>query len=76
MSNPSDSRGPAARRVPSLLLALLCAIAAVPALLPSLSAPARVRVAAEPACSATSASTARSPTCPARPTGAESPAGR
>jgi hypothetical protein len=76
MSNPSDSRGPAARRVPSLLLALLCAIAAVPALLPSLSATLQVRVATEQACSGASASTARSPTCPARTIGAEPPAGR
>ena len=76
MSNPSDSRGPAARRVPSLLLALLCAIAATPALLPSLSARVRAGAAGETGCSAASTPTTRNATCAARAVGAELRAGR
>ena len=76
MSNPSDSRGPAARRVPSLLLALLCAIAATPALLPSLSTPVRTSAASGTGCSAASTPTTRNATCAARAIDAEPPAGR
>ena len=60
MSNPSDSRKRAARRVSSPVLALICAVAAAPALLlPWLSAPARAGVATEEGRSAFDAGTAR-----------------